>query len=90
MNTPINEFMYVQDNSTISFNKDIIMTDMNGNQKTIVRCYCTIIAGKTISYNLTVDEYDIFMQYKTEIQNEVNKFKNEATTIAAENDVPII
>lgn len=90
MNTRINEFLVAQDNQTISFNKDIIMTDLVGNQEIIVKCYCTIISGKSISYHMTVENEEIFTANKDAIQVEIDKYKADALTVAQNNNVPII
>lgn len=86
----INEFLTSQNNQTINFNKDIVVTDLNGNSRIIVKCYCTIINGKSISYHMTVEDEEIFEGNKEAIQVEIAKFKEEAVDLATRNNVPII
>ena len=86
----LNEFISVSDNQTVNYNKDIVVTDFDGNQKIAVKCYCTIVALQSISYYMDVIEKKIFSDYKDVIQPEVNKFKTEAEKIALENGVPVI
>lgn len=86
----INQFLTSQNNQTINFNKDIILNDLEGNGRIIVKCYCTIISGKSISYYMTVEDEDIFETNKEIIQTEISKFKNEAIDLATKNNVPII
>lgn len=90
MSKMLNEFIGVSDNQTINYNKDITMTDLEGNQKIVVKCYCTIQAGQSISYYMDVLEKDIFVRYKETIQSEIDKFKQDAERIAIEHDVPVI
>ena len=49
MDRKINEFIGISESQNINFNKDIIMTDIEGNSKIMVKCYCTIVANKSIS-----------------------------------------
>lgn len=90
METKINEFMSSTDSQKIYYNKDIVMKDLEGNTKTVVKCYCTIVAGQSISYYMDVVEKEIFREHKADIQPEITKFKREAERIAIEHDVPII
>ena len=90
MNRQINEFIGVAERQNINFNKDIIMTDIEGNSKIIIKCYCTIIANKSISYYMDVVETMVFEKYKNTLQEEINSFKLEAERIARDNNVPII
>ena len=86
----LNEFLSVSDNQTTNFNKDIILSDLNGNQEVVVKCYCTIVAGKSISYYMDVLNETVFISQKTLIQEQIELFKSEAITIAQNNNVPII
>lgn len=86
----INDFIGVSDKQTINYNKDITLTDLEGNQKIIVKCYCTIQANQSISYYMDVIEKDIFNKYKDVIQPEINRYKQDAERIATEHNVPII
>ncbi|MBC6695205.1 hypothetical protein H9L25_00235 [Terrisporobacter mayombei] len=88
--TKINEFLTSQNNQTINFNKDIIVSDLDGNSRVIIKCYCTIISGKSISHYMTVEDEGIFENNKEAIQTEINKFKEEAIKLAQNNNVPII
>ena len=90
MNRQINEFIGVAERQNINFNKDIVMTDIEGNSKIIIKCYCTIIANKSISYYMDVVETMVFEKYKNTLQEEINSFKLEAERIARDNNVPII
>lgn len=90
MNRQINEFIGVSERQNINFNKDIVMTDIEGNSKIIIKCYCTIIANKSISYYMDVVETMVFEKYKNTLQEEINSFKLEAERIARDNNVPII
>lgn len=90
MQRQLNDFIGVSDNQTVNYNKDITMTDLEGNQKVIVKCYCTIQANKSISYYMDVIEKEIFIKYRETIQTEVNKFKQDSERIATEHDVPVI
>ena len=90
MNRQINEFIGVAEKQNINFNKDIVMTDIEGNSKIIIKCYCTIIANKSISYYMDVVETMVFEKYKNTLQEEINSFKLEAERIARDNNVPII
>lgn len=90
----IGNMMQVSENQTINFNKDIVMTipQMDGSEQstTICRLYCTIVENQSIQYYMTVENLDIFNRMKDTIQVEINKFKEEAKTIASSNNVPII
>lgn len=88
--TRINEYLTSQSNQTINFNKDIVVSDLDGNSRIIVKCYCTIISGKSISYYMTVEDEEIFEGSREAIQVEIAKFKEEAVELATKNDVPII
>ena len=90
MNRQINEIIGVAEKQNINFNKDIVMTDIEGNSKIIIKCYCTIIANKSISYYMDVVETMVFEKYKNTLQEEINSFKLEAERIARDNNVPII
>lgn len=90
MDRQLNDFIGVTDNQHINYNKDITMTDLEGNMKIIVKCYCTIVAGKSISYSMDVIESSVFEKYKELIQGEVSKFKAEAESIATAHNVPVI
>lgn len=86
----IGNFLQVDENQTISYNKDIVMTDLSKNSKVIVKCYCTIVAGQSISHYMKVEDFEIFASQKELIQAEIEKFKEEATKIATDHNVPII
>lgn len=88
--TEIGNFLQVDENQTVTYNKDIVMTDLNRNSKTVVKCYCTIISGVSISHFMRVEDYEIFTAQKELIQVEIDKFKSEAIEIAKANNVPII
>lgn len=90
MNRQLNEFMGVSDTQTINYNKDITMSDIEGNQKVILKCYCTIIAFKSISYYVDVIEPTIFEKYTEVIQKEMDKFRADSIRIAKEHNVPVI
>ena len=90
MNRQINEFIGVAERQNINFNKDIIMNDIEGNSKIMVKCYCTIVAGQSISYYMDVVEKEAFARYKDTLQEEIYKFKADAERIARENNVPVI
>lgn len=86
----LNDFLSVSNNQTINFNKDIMLSDLSGNQETVVKCYCTITAGKSISYYMDVLNETIFTSQKEIIQAQIEKFKQEAIQLATNNNVPII
>lgn len=86
----LNEFLSVSNNQTTNFNKDIILTDLNGNQEVIVKCYCTIVSGRSISYCMDVLNESIFESQKELIQTQIELFKAEAVQLATNNNVPII
>ena len=90
MNRQINEFIGISESQNINFNKDIVMTDIEGNSKIMVKCYCTIVAGQSISYYMDVVEKEAFVRYKDALQEEISKFKADAERIAKENNVPVI
>lgn len=90
MEQNIGNFLSIQENQTINYNKDIVVTDLEQNQKIVVKCYCTIVAHKSISYYMDVIDPSIFNSQKELIQGEIDKFKAEATRIAQENHVPIL
>lgn len=90
MEKQLNEFIGVYDNQTMTYNKDITMTDIEGNQKVIVKCMCTIQAYQSISFYMDVLERDVFMKYKDIIQAEVDRYKAEATQIAINHNVPVL
>ena len=90
MNRQINEFIGVAERQNINFNKDIIMNDIEGNSKIMVKCYCTIVAGQSISYYMDGVEKEAFARYKDVLQEEISKFKADAERIAKENNVPVI
>ena len=90
MNRQINEFIGVAERQNINFNKDIIMNDIEGNSKIMVKCYCTIVAGQSISYYMDVVEKEAFARYKDTLQEEISNFKADAERIAKENYVPVI
>ena len=86
----IGNFLQVDENQTINYNKDIVMSDLAKNSKVIVKCYCTIVAGQSISHYMKVEDFEIFTSQKELIQAEIDKFKEEAIRIATEHNVPII
>lgn len=86
----LNEFLSVSNNQTTNFNKDIILTDLSGNQEIIVKCYCTIVAGKSISYCMDVLNETVFESQKELIQSQIELFKADAIQLATNNNVPII
>lgn len=86
----MNEFLNVSSNQTTSFNKDIVLNDLNGNNEIVVKCYCTIVAGKSISYYMDVINERIFESQKELIQTQIELFKAEAIQLATNNNVPII
>lgn len=86
----LNDFLSVSSNQTTNFNKDIVLSDLEGNQKIVVKCYCTIVAGKSISYYMDVLDEKVFESQKELIQTQIDNFKEEATQLAINNDVPII
>ena len=90
MNRQINEYIGVAERQNINFNKDIIMNDIEGNSKIMVKCYCTIVAGQSISYYMDVVEKEAFARYKDTLQEEISIFKADAERIAKENNVPVI
>ena len=90
MDRKINEFIGISESQNINFNKDIVMTDIEGNSKIMVKCYCTIVAGQSISYYMDVVEREAFARYKDTLQEEISKFKADAERIAKENNVPVI
>ena len=49
------------------------MTDIEGNSKIMVKCYCTIVANKSISYYMDVVEKEAFDRYKDMLQEEISK-----------------
>ncbi|MGL5765159.1 MAG: hypothetical protein ACRCX8_05890 [Sarcina sp.] len=86
----MNEFLSVDSNQTTNFNKDIVLSDLNGNQEIVVKCYCTIVAGKSISYYMDVLNTQVFESQKIIIQEQIEIFKKEAEQLAINNNVPII
>lgn len=86
----INNFVGISENQTINYNKDIIARDLNGNDTVVVKCYCTIIAGKSISYYMDVVDKTLYENIKDMIQEEITKFKTQAEDLAKQNNVPII
>ena len=90
MDRKINEFIGISESQNINFNKDIVMTDIEGNSKIMIKCYCTIVAGQSISYYMDVVEKEAFVIYKYALQEEISKFKADAERIARENNVPVI
>lgn len=90
MNERINDFLSVSNNQTTNFNKDIILSDLSGNHEIVVKCYCTIVSGKSISYYMDVINESVFESQKTLIQEQIEIFKSEAIQLAKNNNVPII
>lgn len=86
----MNEFLSVDSNQTTNFNKDIVLSDLQGNQEVVVKCYCTIVSGKSISYYMDVLNESVFNSQKTLIQEQIEIFKSEAIQLATNNNVPII
>jgi hypothetical protein len=86
----INQFMDSVTSNNISFNRDIVAKDLNGNTEVVVKCYCTIVSGETISHYMQVMKPEIFNNNKEAIQPEIEKFVNEAKTLAQAYNVPII
>lgn len=86
----LNDFLSVSDNQTINYNKDIMITDLEGNSQIVVKCYCTIVANKSISYYMDVLNIKIFESQKTIIQEQIDIFKQEAEQLAKNNNVPLI
>ena len=86
----INNFIGVSEKQTSTYNKDIIVRDLNGNDTVVVKCYCTIVAGQSISYYMDVIDTALFEKAKDVIQTEIENFKSQATEIARNNNVPII
>ena len=82
MDRKINEFIGISDSQNINFNKDIVTTDIEGNSKIMVKWYCTIVAGQSISYYMDVVEKEAFVRYKDALQEEISKFKADAERIA--------
>lgn len=86
----MNEFLSVSNNQTTNFNKDIILSDLQGNQEVVVKCYCTIVSGKSISYYMDVLNEGVFESQKELIQSQIELFKSEAIQLATNNNVPVI
>jgi hypothetical protein len=86
----INQFMESVTSNNITFNRDIVAKDLNGNTEIIVKCYCTIVAEETISHYMQVIKQEIFNTNKEAIQPEINKFVEEAKILAQTYNVPII
>lgn len=86
----MNDFIGVIENNTTTFNRDITITDLEKNSKVIVKCYCTIVKGKSMSYYLDIVEKELYMQNQAAIQAEVDKWVAEAKTTARKLEVPFI
>ena len=86
----INNFIGISENQTINYNRDIVARDLNGNDTIVVKCYCTIVKGKSISYYMDVLDKSLYENIKDMIQEEITKFKTQAEQIAKQNNVPII
>lgn len=86
----MSEFIGTIENNTTTFNRDITVTDLEGNTKVVIKCYCTIMKGKSMSYYIDIMEKEIYNKNKTEFQVEINKWVEEAKTTATNLDVPFI
>lgn len=86
----INDFLKVDEKQTVNYNKDLVVTDFEGNSKVVCTCYCTIVSHQSISYHISVLEPKIFESQKELLQPEIDKFKIEAENVARNNNVPII
>ena len=85
--------LQVAEESTINFNKDIVLTlTTDEGEKSVLICklYCTIITNKSIQYYMDVVDKTLFQNNKNAIQVVIDEFKATATKIAEENNVPII
>lgn len=87
---PIAPFITIQNKSNISLNKDIVFTDVDGNDKVVVSCYGTIIAGRSINYYMDVIYPDVYNTFKEEITAEVNQWGYQLIALATEHAVPIV
>lgn len=74
----------------ITFNRDIEMSDLEGNTAIICRCYTTIVANTSISKYIDVLNHEIFKTNREAIQVEVNKYLQEANELALKYNVPIV
>lgn len=86
----INEFVGISERQTINYNRDIVVRDLNEHDTIVVKCYCTIVAGQSISYYMDIVDKALFEKAYNTIQLEVAKFKTQAEEIARTNNVPII
>ncbi len=85
--------LQVAEESTINFNKDVVLTlTTDEGEKSVLICklYCTIITNKSIQYYMDVVDKTLFQNNKDAIQVVIDEFKATATKIAEENNVPII
>lgn len=85
--------LQVAEESTINFNKDVVLTlTTDEGEKSVLICklYCTIITNKSIQYYMDVVDKTLFQNNKDAIQVVIDEFKATAAKIAEENNVPII
>ena len=85
--------LQVAEESTINFNKDVVLTlttDEGERSVLICKLYCTIITGTSIQYYMQVVDKTLFQNNKNAIQPIIDEFKATAIKIAEENNVPII
>ena len=85
--------LQVAEESTINFNKDVVLTlTTDEGEKSVLICklYCTIITNKSIQYYMDVVDKTLFQNNKDAIQVVIDEFKTTAMKLAEENNVPII
>lgn len=75
----------------ISHNVDITHLDESLNMETLVlRCSCTISAGTSISYYITVEDEETYVANKTEIDKKIAEYKQSISELATKYNVPFM
>ncbi|MGL5764114.1 MAG: hypothetical protein ACRCX8_00600 [Sarcina sp.] len=90
INTKINEFTYDVSTTDINHNKNIVVTDLQGNDTIVCQCLCTINAGTSISKYIQVLDESLFLKVKEGIQPSVDIWKCECDELAIKYNVPLI
>lgn len=86
----MNNGISIVENNNTTLNRDIIISDLEGNTKVIVKCYCTITKSKSMSYYIDIIEKEIYLNNKEQFQLEVDKWIADAKTVATTLEVPYI
>lgn len=74
----------------ICHNIDITHTDAEGFTQLVLRCSCTITAGISVSYNISVEDEEVYTANKDTIDKKVLEYKQQVQELASKHNAPFI